>query len=161
MRRLPLGFNDFDQLDRFGRELEVAIAHEGALAECYVIGTAATGWSMNIDQPPKAFSKDSDLDVVLCSDALLAKMMKAGGQPDTSWSFLGKYMWLSNDGPSGFLTVCQHLAAFVSKWSQLLGRKVDLRLLLTMPGDPSFEEFMRFQKPIELRPAQEAKGMSQ
>jgi hypothetical protein len=70
-------------------------------------------------------------------------------------------MWLSNDGPSGFLPVCQHLAAFVSKWSRLLGRKVDLRLLLTMPGDSSFEDFMRFQKPIELRPAPEVKATIQ
>lgn len=152
MARLPLGFADFEQLGRFSRELLLAIAREGAKAHGWVIGTAVTGWSMNVDKPATAFSDASDLDVVLSSDELIQKMMHAGGDADRSWHFLGKYMWLRNDGPSGFLTVCPHIAEFAARWSRELHRPVDIRLFIQPAESPIVEQFLALQNPMELWP---------
>ena len=61
-------------------------------------------------------------------------MMHAEGKPGPE-SFMGKYLWLQNDGPSGVLTVCPHLGELAKRWSETLGRPVDLRLLLQVPGE--------------------------
>jgi hypothetical protein len=121
--RLPLGFASFDQFNLFCRELILAVAAEGARAEAWIIGTAATGFSMHTEKPGRAFSKRSDIDVVLRSLELMQTMKEAGGQADTSWNFQGKHLWLRNDGPNGFLTACSHIAAFATKWSSLALRQ--------------------------------------
>jgi hypothetical protein len=152
--RLPLGFDSFDQFNLFRRELVLAVAAEGARAEAWIIGTAATGFSMNLAKPQgHAFSKTSDIDVVLRSLELMQKMKEAGGQADTSWNFQGKHLWLRNDGPNGFLTACTHVAAFATKWSRLLPLPVDVRLFIGVRGLMTHvDEFLELQDPIELWP---------
>ena len=151
--RLPLGFASFDQFNLFCRELVLAVAAEGARAEAWIIGTAATGFSMHPEKPGRAFSKTSDINVVLRSLELMQKMKEAGGQADTSWNFQGKHLWLRNDGPNGFLSACPHVAAFATKWSSLLPVPVDIRLFIGVRGLMTHvDQFLELQDPIELWP---------
>ena len=133
-RRLPLGFSDFEQFARFGSDLVAAMERQRGAGNALVIGSSTSGWSMNLRKPAAAFSVQSDIDVVLDSDGLLRQLMHANGEPDESSRFMGRYMWLGNDGPRGLLAVCPHISAFVDAWSSELGRLVDLRLLLAKPG---------------------------
>lgn len=140
--RCPLGFTDFEQLDRCRRDLATAMAADGARGEAYVIGTAATVFSLNLNKPEgHAFDQlgrgTSDVDIVLRSIELLIKMRAVNAAPDRNATFLGKYIWLENDGSGGFLVANRALAAFVGRWSSELKRPVDLRLLLSVPGEPS------------------------
>jgi hypothetical protein len=131
---VPLGFTDIDQLRRCSRDLADAMERQRGPGDALIIGSSTSGWSMNMSKPADAFGEESDIDIVLHAHGLLAQMMEAQGEPDRQMSFLGAYVWLRNDGPRGFLTVCPHLAAFASKWSTELVRPVDLRLLLARPG---------------------------
>jgi hypothetical protein len=158
--RLPLGFADLHQLCRFTRDLGAARHADGGSGEAHIIGTAATFYSYNIERPAghhfdKLGKRTSDIDVVLRSEELLFKMKNTpGAEPDTATVFAGKYVWLRNDGPGGFLAANPALAAFVDTWSRELRRTVDLRLLIAVPGHPSHvDELLRFEPPpIELFP---------
>lgn len=139
--RLPLGFADFAQFRRCGRELGLALAAEGASGEALVIGTAATFGSFNVRQRSDRHHFDalgpntSDIDIVLRSRELLEKTMEANTDVDRrDLGNDGRPLWFDSQGPRGLLALCPRLAAFVDSWSRQLGRAVDLRLLLTLPG---------------------------
>ena len=133
--RYGLLFERFTDPDRSEYpDIDIDICQDGR-GDAFIIGSSTSGFSMNLNKQPDAFNSESDIDIILESDGLLVQMMVAGGEPDTETSFMGKYLWLRNDGPNGFLTACPHLATFAAEWSKELGRPVDVKLLLASRGN--------------------------
>jgi hypothetical protein len=160
--RRPLAFETWEEYDAFKKEfaelVEKLAEGKAITAQGQVIGTSTSFYSGNPDKPlghyfdRNAPRKPGDVDVDLFSPELVDRMIRAGGASVNEKVMVGGERTIfKNQGTGGTVGFHDRYPAvdeFVERWSERLGRDVDVKLRLdrTLPQKPDRGPIEVFRK---------------
>lgn len=160
--RRPLAFTSWEDYDKFKAEFAALVKQlakgKEITSQGQVIGSSTSFYSGNPDKPlghyydRKAPAKMGDVDVDLYAPDLVKEML-ASGVPTMNEKVLvgGERTIFRNSGPGGVAERFPDIVEFNERWSEILGREVDvkLRVDLDLPPKPKTGpiEFFRKEAP--------------